>query len=839
MSRAQAQTSEQPLAGVAEQTPGDAGAATSAATDSQHPQVHIEDEAPERTRDFADLMHAILALIIGFAVVLMALYLRGFTTGVESDARTAGQALGWLMDMPTTMLQQLATFGIILSVLIHMLVNREWLQSSIAVIALFAGYIAVRLLSLALSGFGGLAMVTAFNSAGVSSGTGLLPDIYAGIAAFLTVAGPRRTRSSVKWGWNILYAVAVVLVVVSWHSVSGILVSFSIGRLIGMLLRFAVGTQNKGEWGEQIVQSLRSIGLNVTTLARRQERNDNMGGVLQASLDDDLIENSRIYDAQDESGAHYIVSVLDAQTHTAGYLNQLWQWLRLTGVSMRRDRSAIDANHHHLAMILGLGHLGLRTPVAYGVADSEESSLLVFNAESIAVPCDLSTLGDEDVASLMRYLHTANMRGYTHRRITPESIARMDDGQPVIAGWHNGDCASSNANSALDKVQLLNLFAAVIGVKRTIAVARRIWGEETLTRLAPFVQKVAVPYATRSLPGWHKQLLSDLRSSLDALVPKDAGEYMGNATLSRFSVRSFMAIVLAIVAVAVIFTQLQPDEVIAAVTKAKFRLAALCFAFSMVAWMGAALSLGAFMDKDKRHYFALFCSQAASGFTAVSMPAGVGPAFVNLQHLRKSGYRNTAATAIMSATWLIQAITTVILLLGIGMFTGRNTLSGTIPTNTLIVVIGALGLLISIAMAIPPLRRVITTKYLPIVKAYALQLIDVMSQPAKMSGGVLGSLILNISTGLGFWSAMLAFGYHVNPVETIFIFLLANTLGSAIPTPGGLGAVEAALTFAFTSVGVPAAVALSSTLLYRVCFYWLRIPLGALAMKWLDRNNLI
>ncbi|MCH4208675.1 lysylphosphatidylglycerol synthase transmembrane domain-containing protein [Bifidobacterium sp.] len=808
-------------------------------TRSQHPQVHIEDEAPERTRDFADLLHAALALLIAVAVVFMALYLRGFTTGVESDARTAGQAFGWLMDMPATMLQQLATFGIIISVLIHMLVSREWLQSSIAVIALFAGYIAIRLLSLALSGFGGVSMVTAFDSTGVGPGSGLLPDIYAGIAAFLTVAGPRRTRSSVKWGWNVLYAVAVVLVVVSWHSVSGILVSFAMGRLIGMLLRFAVGTQNKGEWGEQIVQSLRSIGLNVTSLSRRQERNTNVGGVLQAALDDDLIENSRIYDARDDSGDHYIVSVLDAQTHTAGYLNQLWQWLRLTGVSMRRDRSATDANHHHLAMILGLGHLGLRAPVPYGVTDSEESSLLVFEAKDIASPLDLSTLGDEDAESLMRYLKAANARGYTHRRITPESIARMGDGEPIIAGWHNGDCASGSANVALDKVQLLNLLGATIGVERTVSIAQRIWGRDTLIRLAPFVQKVAVPYATRALTGWHKQLMGDLRAALDALAPTDANEYMGNATLSRFSVRSFIAIVLAIVAVAVIFTQLQPDEVVAAVTKAKLSQAVLCFVFGMVAWAGAALSLGAFMDKGRRHYFALFCSQAASGFTAVSMPAGVGPAFVNLQHLRKSGYRNTVATAIMSATWLIQAITTVLLLLGIGIFTGRNTLSGMIPTNTLIVVIGVLGLLVSIAMVIPPLRRLVTTKYLPVVKAYAVQLIDVMSQPAKMFGSVVGSLVLNISTGLGFWSAMLAFGYHVNPVETIFIFLLANTLGSAIPTPGGLGAVEAALTFAFTSVGVPAAVALSATLLYRVCFYWLRIPIGALAMKWLDRHNLI
>ena len=114
-----------------------------------------------------------------------------------------------------------------------------------------------------------------------------------------------------------------------------------------------------------------------------------------------------------------------------------------------------------------------------------------------------------------------------------------------------------------------------------------------------------------------------------------------------------------------------------------------------------------------------------------------------------------------------------------------------------------------------------------------------LTQPRKLRGAGAGSLILNLSTGFGFWAALMAFGFNMNPIETTFIFLLANTLGSAVPTPGGLGAVEAALSVAFSAVGVPAALALSATLLYRVVFYWLRIPLGALAMMWLDKHNLI
>lgn len=89
--------------------------------------------------------------------------------------------------------------------------------------------------------------------------------------------------------------------------------------------------------GTQIEQSLRSIGIDVSLLTRRVAPYAD-SGVLKATLDDDLIENSRIYDVVDYEGTQYTVSVLDNQVHAAGYLNQVWQWLRLTGVSMRRDR---------------------------------------------------------------------------------------------------------------------------------------------------------------------------------------------------------------------------------------------------------------------------------------------------------------------------------------------------------------------------------------------------------------------------------------------------------------------------------------------------------------------
>ncbi|KAB8287839.1 Lysylphosphatidylglycerol synthase TM region [Bifidobacterium ramosum] len=800
----------------------------------------IDDVPPKRIHDVGDLLRAGAAVILAAVAMLSAMYLRGITTGVETDAHTAGQALNWMVDLPTTLLQQLAIVSIVVMVVAQLLLNRAWMQAALSVLAMFGSLGAVWGISLAMSHFGDATLIAALSSPNSWTGSSLLPDFYAGAAALLTAAGPRRTRSTVKWGWNILYTVAALLVLLSINSVSGVLVSFAVGRLIGMLLRFAVGTKNQGAWGTELTQALAGIDLHLTHLSRQIDRDaDASGATPRAVLDDDLVERSRRYDAEDDRGRHFVISVLDSQLHTAGYMRQLWQWIRFTGVSMRRDRSPREATQHHMAMILGLKNCGLPTPRVYGVADTGESSILVLQGSDIMHECNLNTLTDDDAIALMRFLSVANRRGYTHRRITPDALARLESGTPIIAGWQNGDDASTAANVALDQVQLLALLSALIGTERAVAAGRLVWGADTLAGLIPFVQKTAVPKATRALDGWNGHVLDDLRARLRDLVPEDTAETIEPVTLSRFSLRSFVGLALLVVAVSVMFTQLKPDEAIAAVRNANPMMAAVCLLLGLVAWLGSALELGAFVDRDRRDPAGVFMSQVAQSFAMVSMPAGVGPAFVNLQFLRKSGYRNTAATAIMGAVLVVYYAGTVLLTLAVGLFTGSDALSSMIPTNTLIVVLGVALMLLAVAMMIPPVRHFVARTVLPLVKTYARQLVDILSDPVKLLPSIAGMLVLNVATGLGFWAALLAFGQMTNPIETFFIFMIANAVGSSVPTPGGLGGVEAALTVSFGAMGVPAGVALSATLLYRVVFFWIRIPLGAVAMKWLDRRGLI
>ncbi|CAM5475647.1 TIGR00374 family protein OS=Streptomyces alboniger OX=132473 GN=CP975_23545 PE=4 SV=1 [Streptomyces alboniger] len=71
------------------------------------------------------------------------------------------------------------------------------------------------------------------------------------------------------------------------------------------------------------------------------------------------------------------------------------------------------------------------------------------------------------------------------------------------------------------------------------------------------------------------------------------------------------------------------------------------------------------------------------------------------------------------------------------------------------------------------------------------------------------------------------------------VFLAGNALGSAAPTPGGVGAVEATLTFGLIAVGVPKDVAAPAVLLFRLLTLWLPVLPGWLFFNHLTRKGLL
>ena len=84
---------------------------------------------------------------------------------------------------------------------------------------------------------------------------------------------------------------------------------------------------------------------------------------------------------------------------------------------------------------------------------------------------------------------------------------------------------------------------------------------------------------------------------------------------------------------------------------------------------------------------------------------------------------------------------------------------------------------------------------------------------------------------------MRAFDGDLNVAAIAVVYLAGATIGQAAPTPGGLGAVEAALAAGLTAAGLPGGIAVSSVLLFRLVTFWIPTVTGYLAFTWLTKRD--
>ncbi len=94
-----------------------------------------------------------------------------------------------------------------------------------------------------------------------------------------------------------------------------------------------------------------------------------------------------------------------------------------------------------------------------------------------------------------------------------------------------------------------------------------------------------------------------------------------------------------------------------------------------------------------------------------------------------------------------------------------------------------------------------------------------------------GSVLITIAYGYALAFSINSFG-RLLPIVTVFaVYLVASALASLAPTPGGLGAIEAALVAGLTSVGVLAGTAVAAVLLFRLLTFWLPILPGIVVFR--------
>ena len=93
--------------------------------------------------------------------------------------------------------------------------------------------------------------------------------------------------------------------------------------------------------------------------------------------------------------------------------------------------------------------------------------------------------------------------------------------------------------------------------------------------------------------------------------------------------------------------------------------------------------------------------------------------------------------------------------------------------------------------------------------------------------------------GLGLVASLAAFEPHVPVVAVVTVFVLGQTFGHIIPTPGGLGAVESLMVGGLAALGVAPASAVAAVLTSRVLTYWLPVLPGIAVFRYLQHREFI
>lgn len=96
----------------------------------------------------------------------------------------------------------------------------------------------------------------------------------------------------------------------------------------------------------------------------------------------------------------------------------------------------------------------------------------------------------------------------------------------------------------------------------------------------------------------------------------------------------------------------------------------------------------------------------------------------------------------------------------------------------------------------------------------------------QLKSPALYAMLANLTELLTLYVVYIAYGSYVNIGAVIIAYALANFAGLIAILPGGVGVYEGLMTIVMVSAGVPAGLALSVTVMYRVLNMILSLPIG-------------
>ena len=762
----------------------------------------------ERVRRPADLLLAI------FAFVVVAVVLGTIKALPLGSTEAADDVSSWLLHIPRWLAYAAAVVAGVASfvlavVALVVLVRNQWRDALNAVAAGLVGASAAVVAT----------VIWRIENATVERAVlhGSNPSIFIVDTAFVAfVVGTDLSRLSHWQRWWPRAGAALLLsgLAVGTLTPFAVVIVASGGLLAGWVVRWLLGAASVLPGVTELTRWLTSQRVQVTDLSET--------GPSRARLEGKLADGTRIR-----------VHLSGRDTRGSGLARRLWALARLRSAVRGHIALSSRAQVQQLALACSFAQqAGVPSPAVRLLGQMPGETLVLVTTIPDSGPETGATplAGATSLFAALRRLHDT---GIAHHDVRAGNVFMSGN----RAGFRSLDAAepgSSELARRLDLVQALAMLAANGGPADAVTALRAGYGPVDQAAVAAVVQPVALtPWgwrAARAAAG----SLSEIRHQL--LGNKDAAPAL---QLERFRWQTVVTAVALSVAAYLLIGEISGVDVLGTLSQANPGWLAVAVLASAVTYLGASIGVAAFVPKRLSIWRGFFV-QLASAFVGVAMPPTVGHVAVNARYLHKEGVDEGTIAASVTVSQLVNIVTTVLLLIVLGVLTGSGLSKFKIaPGADVLIGLAVIAVAIIVVLAVPQTRKRVTGAVWPRLRQIWPRLLDAVSQPVRLAIAAGANLLLSAAYSLALIAALWSVGAHPAILATAVVFLAGNTVGSATPTPGGLGGVEAVLAAGLTAIGVPAHQAIPAVLLFRMATFWLPIPVGWICYVVLQRRGVL
>jgi uncharacterized membrane protein YbhN (UPF0104 family) len=786
--------------------------------------IQITDQLERRIRKPIDGLRCIVSCLWILVLAVVAVAAAATTTGVEIDIVGASRRLphALLVVAPRVALFALLVLPVALAV--SELVRRQVRHLAEAVATGLLAGAAAEVANILLSHPAAARLYDAIimSRPGVSHVDALDPYLV-GLVAYATMIG-----LAGRPGWRNALGLAIGLYAIvqlaaSHTTVLSVLITLLVGRAIGLAVRYGAGTTSQRPSARDIAAALSTGDLAVTAIRRVRLAGPGVAG-------------SRHYAVATQDGSQLDVVVFDRDQQAAGAFYRLYRLVRVQGQVSRNAPLSVDHTVERRALLsyatadAGVPTPRLRTLVRVG----PEAAVLAYDhCEGTALAQRNPGCTDAELGCIWDTVNQLHAHHVTHRALTADRIFFTADDRVMLLDPGDGDIAASDLQTRLDNAQLIAELALFAGPEKSAGLAVEKVGGSELVTVLPLLQPIALARSTRKALRRRRDVLPTVRKMLLAAVP---GREVTPVQLERIRPRTLVTLVASVAALYLLAGELARASLGSVLESADWRWGLAALALSAVTYVGAALSLSGFVA-ERLNFPRTLLVQLAGSFVTLVTPAAVGGAALNVRYLQRRKIPAPVAVASVGVSQVAAFVLHILLLLVFAAIAGSGTSSSIRPPTWAYFVLAGLVVLAGVVLAIPAGRRLVRARLSPTFGQVLPRLLEIAQHPRKLAEGIGGALLLSLTYILCLAACVAAFGRSVPFAKIGFVYLTGSAIGSIFPTPGGLGAVEAALTAGLTAAGLPGAVAVSAVLLFRVLTFWLPVPFGWGALNFLEHQH--